>query len=290
MKFKDYYEVLGVPETATADQIKAAYRKLARKYHPDVSKEKDAEERFKAVNEAHEALKDADKRAAYDQLKRQGFRTGDEVPPGGFGGGGFDFDPSDLGSGGFSDFFEHLFGGGGRAGGRRASMRRGRDLEMRLNLSLEQAHQGGKQRVSFMRGGESKTLEVKIPAGVPEGQQIRLAGQGELGPNGAGDLILLVSIEPHPNYTLDGRNVGSRLVLMPWEAALGTEAQVATLHGPVGMKIAPGTRSGQKLRLKGKGFGIDSPGDQIVQVEVQAPPAETEAQRKAYQALADAFR
>jgi len=289
MKFKDYYDVLGVPETATAEQIKAAYRKLARKYHPDVSKEPDAEERFKSINEAHEALKDADKRQAYDQLKRQGFRTGDDIPAGGFGGGGFDFDPGNMGSGGFSDFFEHLFGGG-RSGPRRSPPRRGRDLELRLRLTLEDAHQGGKQRVSFQRSGEQKTLEVKIPAGVPEGQQIRLSGQGEVGPNGAGDLILVIAIDPHATLSLEGKNVQSRLVLTPWDAALGAEVQVQTLHGAFGLKVAPGTRAGQKLRLKGKGFGIDSPGDHFVLIEVQAPPAETDAQRQAYRDLAEAFR
>lgn len=286
MKFKDYYEVLGVKESASADEIKSAYRKLARKYHPDVSKEADAEERFKGINEAYEALRDPDKRQAYDQLKRQGYRTGDEVPPGGFGGGGgFDFDPADLGSGGFSDFFEQLFGGA-RGGGRRSAPRKGRDLEMRLNLSLETAHQGGKQRISFMRGGEQKTLEVKIPAGVPEGQQIRLSGQGELGPNGAGDLILVVSLEPHAYYTLDGRNTQSKLVLAPWEAALGADVPVQTLHGTLALKIAPGARAGQKLRLKGKGFGAEQPGDHFAQIEIQAPTADTDAQRQAYQALA----
>lgn len=289
MKFKDYYDVLGVKETASADEIKSAFRKLARKYHPDVSKEKDAEERFKAVNEAYEALRDPEKRQAYDQLKRQGYRTGDEVPAGGFAGGGFEFDPADLGSGGFSDFFEQLFGGGRGGPGRRNAPRKGRDLEMRLPLSLEAAHQGGKQRVSFMRAGEQKTLEVKIPAGVPEGQQIRLSGQGEVGPNGAGDLILIINLEPHPNYTLEGRNTLSKLVLAPWEAALGTEVPVQTLHGNLSLKIAPGARSGQKLRLKGKGFGVEQPGDHFAQIDIQAPVAETEAQRQAYQALAEQF-
>jgi len=295
MQFKDYYEVLGVKADASDADIKTAYRRLARKYHPDVSKEGDAEARFKAVNEAYEALKDADKRRAYDQLKQRGFRAGDEFTPppdwAAGGGPGFHFEGED--SAGFSDFFESLFGaGGGRggAGARRPGPRRGADTRARLQVDLETAFAGGSQRVSLQQGSETRTLEVKIPAGVQSGQVIRLAGQGGAGAAGRGDLLLEIGLAPHRQFEVDGRDVVLRLPIAPWEAALGAEIDVPTLGGRVGLKLPPGSRSGQKLRLKGRGLpGKDGRGDQFVVLEIQTPPAATEAERLLYANLREAF-
>ncbi|MBI2398122.1 MAG: DnaJ domain-containing protein [Xanthomonadales bacterium] len=287
MKFSDYYETLGVGENASTDEIKSAYRKLARKYHPDVSKEKDAEERFKAINEAHEVLKDEEKRKAYDQLKRSGFRSGDDFrPPPDFGRGhDFRFDEGE--GAGFSEFFESLFGGGGRA--RRGPTRRGRDLEARLSVPLEVAYAGGTQRVTVARRDGPKTLDVRIPAGIASGQTIRLGGQGEPGPAGAGDLLIAIEIAPHRWFELDGRDVVLRLPVAPWEAALGAKIDVPTLSGRVSLRIPEGSQGGRRMRLREKGMPGQPPGDQYVVLEIQTPPASSDTERRWYESMREEF-
>lgn len=288
MQFKDYYETLGVEPTAGEAEIKTAYRRLARKYHPDVSKETGAEERFKAVNEAYEVLRDKEKRAEYDQLRAQGYRPGEEFRPppgfgqGGFGGGGFRFE-QDFGSGGgFSDFFESLFGGG-RAG--RAQAPQG-DVRAKLAISLEQAYTGGKQRINV----DGRTLEVNVPAGIAPGQVIRLAGQGRRGGGQASDLLLEIDYRPHGEFEVDGRNVLYTLPLAPWQAALGASVSVPTLGGAVALRVPPDSDTGRKLRLRGRGLpGKPAAGDQIVEIEVRAPRAETDAQKALYRQMAEAF-
>jgi curved DNA-binding protein len=293
MQFKDYYDILGVKADATEAEVKTAYRKLARKYHPDVSKEKGAEEKFKGVNEAYEALKDPAKRKAYDQLRAQGYRPGEEFhPPPNFGDGqGFDF--SDLDEGGFSDFFESLFGQSHGRGGRggQARPRRGRDMQARIEISLATAYSGGRERISLRDGGGERTLEVKIPAGILPGQQIRLGGQGSPGAHGApaGDLMLEVTVREDSRFRLEGRDVHVTLALAPWEAALGATLTVPTLGGDVELKIPAGSDSGKRMRLRGRGMPGATPGDQFVTLEIHAPPAKTEAQRKLYEQMAKAF-
>lgn len=295
MQFKDYYDILGVEPSAGDAEIKTAYRRLARKYHPDVSKEPGAEERFKAVNEAYEALRDPQKRGAYDQLRARGYRPGDEVQPphGGFGQagpGGVDFDEIFAGGGaggGFSDFFEELFGHrragtGPRAG--RGTPPRG-DTRARLAVPLEAVYEGRAIRIAV----NDKALEVRIPKGVRPGQLIRLKGQGA---GGQGDLLLEIEYAAHPHFEVDGANVVHVLPVAPWEAALGASVSVPTLGGPVELKIPPDSEAGRKLRLRGRGLpgarGAAA-GDQIVELEVMAPRAENEAQRSAYRDLRDAF-
>jgi curved DNA-binding protein len=292
MQFKDYYEVLGVEPGAGDAEIKTAYRRLARKYHPDVSKEAGAEEKFKAVNEAYEALRDPQKRAAYDQLRSRGYRPGDEVQPGGFGGfgggpgDGVDFDEIFAGggaAGGFSDFFEELFGrrrgGFGRQPGPGAQ--RPRQSRARLAVPLESVYRGDSVRI----GLDGKTLDVRVPKGIREGQSIRLAGQG----GGGGDLLLQVEYAAHPQFEVDGRNIIHVLPVAPWEAAMGATVSVPTLGGPVELKIPADSEAGRKLRLRGRGLPGTPAGDQIVELEVLAPKAETPAQREAYAAMAQAF-
>ncbi|MBV6412720.1 MAG: DnaJ domain-containing protein [Xanthomonadales bacterium] len=288
MRFKDYYDVLGVKADASADEIKAAYRKLARRYHPDVSKEKNAEERFKDINEAFEALKEPDRRAAYDQARAGGFRAGDEFRPGS--GGGFDFGV-DVGGGQFSDFFESLFG---RMRGNPDRRGRGEqpDGEVRaeLEIDLATAYAGGKQRFSLSGPRGTRTLEVKVPRGIQSGQSIRLSGQGHVGADGTpGDLLLQVKLRPDPRFSIQGRDISVNLPITPWEAALGARVSVPTLGGDVEMAIPAGTQSGRRLRLKGRGLPGDPDGDQFVVLQVHVPAATGDADRKAWEALRRQF-
>ena len=308
MEFKDYYQILGVNESASADEIKKAYRKLARKYHPDVSKEANAEHRFKEVGEAYEVLKDPEKRAEYDQLRTLGARGQDgsfQPPPGwesaaGFGGGGF----TGADAGHFSDFFESIFGRAGRAqrtygrGGRQQSFRmRGEDIHYRLPLFLEEAYNGGERQIQFQvpesdeKGFvkyQQKTLKVKIPAGVGAGRHIRLKGQGAPGIGGAGpgDLFLEIELAPHPLYSVDGNDLSLTLPVAPWEAALGATVKVPTLGGAVSLKIPPQSQTGQKLRLKGRGLPGNPPGDQYVILQIVMPKLSSQRARELLEELA----
>ena len=294
MQFKDYYGTLGVEAGAGDSEIKTAYRRLARKFHPDVSKEPGAEDRFKAINEAYEALRDPQKRAAYDQLKARGYKPGDEVKPGGFGqggygGGGVDFDEIFAGGGaggGFSDFFEGLFGQRGAAGaqgfGRQRQQQGPRgDTRAKLAVSLESVYAGNSVRIAI----SGKTLDVRVPRGVREGQVIRLGGQGD-----HGDLLLEIEYAAHPQFEVDGRNVIHVLPVAPWDAALGATVSVPTLGGAVELKVPAASEAGRKLRLKGRGLPGTPDGDQIVELEVLAPRPETPEQSAAYETLRDAFK
>lgn len=312
MEFKDYYAILGIEDTATDAEIKARYRKLARKHHPDVNKEAGAEDQFKEVGEAYEVLKDPEKRAEYDQLRKYGAAGPDgdfRPPPGwqsnaGFSGGGF----TGANSAHFSDFFESIFGAAGAgAAGRRgfstdyeqpAFRRRGDDIQHTISLFLEEAQQGVQRQIRLTvpttdaRGRtvpREKTLNVKIPAGVTPGQRIRLAGQGAPGEGGAapGDLFLEVEFAPHPRFSVDGRNIIFTLPLTASEAALGATVPVPTLSGSVNLKIPKNSTSGDKLRLKGKGLAGDPPGDQLVVLKVTLPKQHTEAAAALYRQLAE---
>ena len=323
MEYKDYYQILGVERNAGTDDIKKAYRKLARKYHPDVSKEAEAETRFKEVGEAYEVLKDPEKRAAYDQLGSQ-WRAGQEFRPPPDWSSRFHFDGNlddvlDLG-----DLFESLFGqAGARAAGGQARQRRhgfagsgfggrgsaghgpftgqaytgrGDDQHVKLEITLEESFQGANRVIRLdipevSADGQirtrTKSLNVKIPKGTIEGQQIRLAGQGASGRGGAaGDLYLDVVLRPHRLYQVEGRDIRLELPVTPWEAALGQTITVPTLGGKVDVKIPPGSQSGAKLRLKGRGLPGNPPGDQIVILKLVTPNADTESARSFYQRMA----
>jgi curved DNA-binding protein len=303
MEFKDYYAALGVERAATQDEIKRAYRKLARKYHPDVSKEADAEARFKEVAEAYEALNDPEKRAAYDDVGRR-YRDGQDFkpPPGwdsGFEFSGRDFGPAEGTD--FSDFFEALFGrhaSGARARG--TTHAAGGDHHAKILIDLRDAYRGARRTISLRvpvleaQGHvtlQERQLDVNIPKGVHEGQHLRLAGQGGPGHGGAqaGDLYLEISFRPHPHFRVDSRDVYLDLPIAPWEAALGTVVTAPTPDGGVQLTIPPGSSSGRKLRLKGKGLPGKTPGDLYAVLNITAPPAESPAAKDAYAALARAF-
>ena len=298
MEFKDYYDILGVKPDASEAEIKAAYRKLARKYHPDKNKDAGAEEKFKGINEANEVLRDKEKRAAYDQLRAGGYRGGEQFRPppgwgqGGQGGQGFDF--GDSGHGDFSDFFESLFGqrAGAAAGRGTPRPRRGSDVQAQVQIDLKTAFDGGRTRLVLQdsQGGE-RTLEVKIPAGIQPGKVIRLAGQGHPGQAGgpSGDLLLEVGIRDDARFRLEGHNVLHVLPIAPWEAALGATVPVPTLAGTVDLRIPAGSQSGRKLRLKGRGMPGSTPGDQLVELSIRAPAATTHEQQAAYEALREQF-
>lgn len=296
MEFKDYYKTLGVEPEASADEIRRAYRKLARQYHPDRNKEAGSEDRFKEIGEAYEALKDPEKRKHYDQVRAGGWRGGDnfEPPPGwtgGVRGGGQAGDGQGFGGfGDFSDFFESLFGGGLGGGARRQVRAKGRDINASIEIDLDTAFNGGKRRLTLDRGGQRQSLEVNIPAGVTPGRKIRLAGQGEPGIGGGppGDLLMEVRIAPHPIFSLDGRNVLVDLPIAPWEAALGAKVRVPTLGGKVTMNVPAGSSSGSRMRLKGRGLPGKPAGDQIVNLKVVVPKPRSERERALYEELAEA--
>lgn len=305
MQFKDYYKVIGVAPQATADQLKAAYRTLARKLHPDVNKEAGAEKRFTDLGEAHEVLKDPERRAAYDQLRAAGWREGQEMDP----------PPAARGAQGarrttrtggtesgnaaqFSDFFESLFGpqasGGERHGGfeRSAYHERGEDVTYALAVSLEEAYSGGERQLTFQLpdqpGDHVRTINVKIPKGVLAGTRMRLRGQGHPGSAAAsnGDLFLEIGLAPHPLYAVSGSDVSLTVPIAPWEAALGAQVAVPTLGGTVTATIPAGAQQGQKLRLKGRGLPTEPPGDQYLILSIALPPSASEKAKGLYRDLA----
>jgi curved DNA-binding protein len=296
VQFKDYYDILGVSRDASKEEIRRAYRKLARKYHPDISKEAGAEDKFKEINEAHEVLKDPEKRKRYDQLGTE-WQHGQEFrPPPGWDGRSFgEADFGRAGAGGFSDFFEAVFGSAGPGAGRgfREMRARGRDLHYRLGVELEEAFAGGTRTIHLQSAGSGqRSLNVKVPAGVTEGQNIRLRGQGEPGLGGGppGDLYLEIEIKPHKHFRLDGKNVIVEVPIAPWEAGLGADITVPTLAGSVKLKIPAGARAGQKLRLKGKGLPGPASGDQIAELKIVMPPVRTEDDQALLRRMAETMK
>jgi len=285
MEYKDYYKVLGVSRDVSADELKKAYRKLARKYHPDVSKEANAEAKFKEVGEAYEVLKDPEKRAQYDQFG-SGYQHGQSFnPPPGWGQGG------GMGGGhsqNFSSFFESMFSGG-MGGGNDNFYAQGEDVNAKITITLEDAFHGAQKSIRRPAGaGATGTINVKIPAGITSGKKIRLAGQGKAGGGGqAGDLFLEINIAQHPHYQLDDNNLLLNLPIAPWEAALGAKVTVPTLAGKISLTIPTGAKSGQKMRLKGRGLPSKTPGDQIVVLQIMTPPADTPKAQQFYQEMAE---
>jgi curved DNA-binding protein len=319
VEFKDYYKILGVPRTASSDDIRKAFRKLAREYHPDVAKDKkNAEEKFKEINEAYEVLGDVDKRKKYDTLGADWKSGGFRPPPGGGGGqayrtytwhggapgGGGGEEDFQFGGTGFSDFFEQFFGGrtaaggfGGRGGfdGARTETEQGQDVEADLMVTLEEATRGEVRSITLRRtgprGDKTQTFKVKIPAGVRDGQRLRVAGQGEPGTGGApaGDLYLRVRLASHPDFRVEGSDLYHDTDLAPWEAALGTNVQVPTLTGSVNIKIPSGTQNGQRLRVRGRGLparGDAEAGDLYVIARVQVPKELSAKEKELWEQLA----
>jgi curved DNA-binding protein len=336
VQYKDYYEILGVPRSASESDIKKAFRKLARQYHPDVAKnKKQAEEKFKEVNEAYEVLGDPAKRKKYDELGPNWNAGAEFRPPPGWGstrgfpgrgphGEDYEFH---FGGTGFSDFFEQLFGARGGMGGTRFgrggmtaeedfATERGRDIEGDIMVTLEEAIRGSVRSVSVRHGvpcehcggtgrraghvcnvcggtgqvTKTETYQVKIPAGVSQGQRLRVAGRGEAGLGGgkAGDLYLRVRFAKHPDFEVDGHNLTYEATVAPWEAVLGANVSVPTLNGRVNMRLPPGTHNGQKFRLRGRGLPErgDGSGDLIVVTRVEVPAQVTESERKLWEQLA----
>jgi curved DNA-binding protein len=300
MEYKDYYKILGVSRDAGADEIKRAYRKLARQYHPDRNKAKGAEDKFKEVNEANEVLGDPQKRQAYDQLGAN-WRAGERfTPPPGW---HFDFGSAGpgpgfgraggraqagAGPGGFSDFFSQLFGGG--LGGFGANgfedlgeqvHTGGHDQHARLEITLEDSYHGATRAITLGK----RALNVRIPKGVSAGQTIRLAGQAQ----GGGDLLLEIAFAAHPRFRAEGRDIHVTVPVAPWEAALGGKVPVPTLGGTVAFSLPAGSQSGRKLRLKGRGLPGATPGDEIVTISIVTPPAHGEAERSFYEEMAKRF-
>lgn len=309
MEYKDYYAVLGVPKDASQDDIQKAYRKLARKYHPDVNKDAAAEARFKEVSEAKEVLTDPEKRAKYDRYGaawNHARAHGGAPPPGfeefhfDFGEGGKGFGGFDFGGSGFSSFFDMLFGGagGGRGTQSRPWSTQGADHEARLELTLEEAAHGGEReiRLNDPALGQNRAYRVKIPRGVRAGQRIRLSGRGGQGSGGgkAGDLYLKLEIAPHPRFRWDDGDLAVRVPVAPWEAALGGEVDVPTLDGALRVRIPAGSSSGRRIRLRGKGFPAadGTAGDLFAELQVVVPETLTEKEKELFEGLraTSAFR
>jgi curved DNA-binding protein len=307
VQYKDYYEILGVPRTASDEEIKKSFRKLARQYHPDVAKDKKkAEEKFKEINEAYEVLGDQAKRKKYDELGANWKSGADFRPPSGWehftsgqnsrgrGAGGVEFE-THFGGTGFSDFFEQLFGsrmrGGAGGFGRSPNFsegefaERGRDVEGDIMVTLEEAARGSIRSVSVKHGSRTETHQVKIPAGVTEGQRLRIAGRGEQGSGGgaAGDLYLRVRLAKHPDFEVEDHHLIYEAELAPWEAVLGAEISVPTLTGRVNIRIPAGTQAGQKLRVRGR--GLPPSGDLLVVARIIVPAKLTDAEKKIWEQL-----
>ena len=311
MEYKDYYKIMGVDKKATDTEIKRAYRKLARKYHPDVSKEADAEVKFKEVGEAYEVLKDKEKRAAYDQLGSNWNGQQDFTPPPGWDPGGFDFNRgrstggtySDEFGGGqsedFSDFFESLFGQGRSTGSRRRGFQmQGEDNHAKIQIDLEDSFNGASRSITLQMpeaGADgrvtqrTRTLKVSIPKGIKQGQQIRLGGQGSAGHGGGkkGDLYLEIEFRSHRHYRVEGADVFLDLPLAPWEAALGAKIKVPTPAGAIDLTIPANSQAGKKLRLKGRGLPSKVPGDLYVVVQIVLPPAGNNKARELFEQMRD---
>jgi curved DNA-binding protein len=294
--YKDYYKVLGVEKTASADDIKKAYRKLVRKYHPDVSKHKDADAKTKELNEAYDVLGDAEKRAAYDELGTQAQRAGQEFRPPPDWGSQFDFGGANADDY-FADLFSHVGRGRGRARGAQGFQMRGEDIHATIAIDLRDAYTGATRTLSMRipqqdeQGRvimQDKTLSVNIPKGVTPGQQLRLAGQGHpgIGGGGPGDLYLEIQFNPDPRYRIEGTNVYENVPVAPWEAALGASIPVQTPSGQVEVTVPAGSQAGRKLRLKGRGIPAAQPGDLYLILEVVLPPANNERARELYEQMA----
>ena len=311
VRYKDYYESLGVARTASDAEIKKAFRKLAREYHPDVAKDKKkAEEKFKEINEAYEVLSDPAKRKKYDELGpnwKQGAEF--QAPPGWGNFGGRNFrgggnarsEEFEFSGTGFSDFFEQLFGARGRGAGftgrgfpggyaEEEYAERGRDIEGDIMVTLEEAMHGSVRTVNVRHNSRNESYQVKIPAGVTEGQKLRVAGRGEAGAGGgeAGDLYLRVRLAKHPDFDVNDHNLIYEAELAPWEAVLGANISVPTLEGRVNIKIPPGTQNGQKLRVRGRGLPQrgEGNGDLIVVTQIEVPKNISDAERKLWEQLA----
>jgi curved DNA-binding protein len=312
LEYKDYYQTLGIKKDSAQDDIQKAYRKLARKFHPDVNKDPQAEVKFKEIGEAYEVLKDPDKRKKYDQFGSNWNRVGGGpggAPPGwegfdfGQGGGGFDFrDFQGAGGGQFSDFFEMLFGGGAGRGRRRGGPagfggagfegagvpRGGGDSEATITLSIEEAVRGGAREITLADSntGQRKTLSVKVPEGVRPGQKIRLAGQGSSG----GDLLLKIEVAPDPRFKIEGSDIQTTVSVFPPQAVLGGEADVETPTGPVRVRIPARSSSGRKIRLRGRGLSQSGggKGDLLAEIRIVVPEQLTDRERELYEQLAEA--
>lgn len=278
MEYKDYYKILNIEKTADKEQIRKSYRKLAKKYHPDVSKEANAEERFKEVKEAYEVLSDPAKRSEYDSMGSAGFRGGDPFSrPGGRGSHsseGFD------NNSGFSDFFDTFFGRDSYSGG--GGYQKPEAQSATIALDLEDIFEGASKRIRI-HGGTS--VQVKIPKGIEEGKKIRLAGKASNG----GDLLLQIQVNSHPKFRLEGKDIYLDLPIAPWESALGASVTVPTLGGSIKLTIPEGAKSGSKMRLKGKGLPGASVGDQYVVLKIVTPLAKTDEQRAFYEQMQDLF-
>lgn len=302
MEFRDYYDILEVTREASADEIKRAYRKMARKFHPDISKEPNAEERFKQVGEAYEVLKDAEKRAAYDQLG-ENWQAGQDFRPPPDWDQGFEHDGSGFDDAQFSDFFESLFGQrrsrDGHAHGQRGFNMRGADSHAKVLIDVADAYRGTSRTLTLKHpqmGADGRphlherTLNVRIPKGVRQGQHIRLAKQGGagIGAGEPGDLYLEVGFSPHPFFHIEGKDVYLDLPVAPWEAALGAKVSIPTPETRLDLKIPANSGPGKKLRLKGKGIPAKDPGDLYAVLRITLPPADSAAAEKAYREFAQA--
>jgi curved DNA-binding protein len=301
MQYKDYYKIMGLSRNATQDEVKRAYRKLARKYHPDVSKEKGAEAKFKELGEAYEVLKDPEKRAAYDKLGSN-WKAGEDFKPPPHWDEGFEFKGGGFPGGGagvFSDFFEQLFGHAGfRSTGREQPgfHMRGQDSHAKIYIDLEDSIRGATRSISLSSPEmdaqgyvqvKQRNLNIKIPKGIKPGQHIRLSGQGNLGSGGGkpGDLLLEIAFNSHPLYRVSDTDIYLDVPVAPWEAVLGAKIKVPSPEGNVDLKIPPNSRQGSKLRLKGHGLPAKTPGDFYVVLQIALPPANTEREKAAYQKM-----